>query len=114
MDRFSEIPYRRPDMDALKAAPDPALTIRLSESVHGCEFAVSNNGPVIPAGVAEHIFQRGFSTKGEGRGMGLSIVRGIVDEAGGRLTLSSDEHETCFAGTLPRAKPEAAEKEAGK
>ncbi len=97
-------------MDALRDAPEPALTIRLSESLHGYEFAVCNNGPMIPRNTAERIFLRGFSTKGEGRGMGLAIVKGIVDEAGGRLTLSSDERETRFAGTLPRKKPEVAEK----
>ncbi|MBO4298501.1 MAG: Spo0B domain-containing protein [Clostridia bacterium] len=100
-------------MDALRAAPDPALTIRLSESLHGYEFAVSNNGPMIPENIAERIFQRGFSTKGEGRGMGLSIVRGIMDEAGGSLSLTSDERETVFSGFLPRQRAaSAAEKRA--
>jgi len=89
-------------IDALRGVPDPALTIRLSESLHGYEFAVSNNGPMIPGSVVERIFQRGFSTKGEGRGMGLSIVRGIMDDAGGRLSVASDERETVFSGALPK------------
>ena len=89
-------------MDALRAVPEPALTVRLSESLHGYDFAVSNNGPMIPESVRERIFQRGFSTKGEGRGMGLSIVRGIVDEAGGTLSVASNEHETAFTGSLPK------------
>ena len=92
-------------MDALRAVPEPALTIRLSESLHGYEFAVSNNGPMIPESVAERIFQRGFSTKGEGRGMGLSIVRGIVTGAGGSLSVSSNERETAFTGSLPKSLP---------
>ncbi len=89
-------------MDALRGAPEPALTIRLSESLHGFEFAVSNNGPMIPANVAERIFQRGFSTKGEGRGMGLSIVKGIMEDAGGTLSVRSDERETAFTGSLKK------------
>jgi sensor histidine kinase regulating citrate/malate metabolism len=89
-------------MDALRAAPEPTLTIRLSESLHGFDFAVSNNGPMIPANVAERIFQRGFSTKGEGRGMGLSIVKSIMEGAGGALSVHSDEHETSFTGTLKK------------
>ena len=89
-------------LDALRGQSDAALTIRLSESVHGYDFSVSNNGPMIPLSVAEKIFQRGFSTKGEGRGMGLSIVSDIVEGAGGRLSLSSDERETVFSGMLPR------------
>ncbi|MBQ8954227.1 MAG: Spo0B domain-containing protein [Clostridia bacterium] len=103
-------------MDALRAVPEPALTVRLSESLHGYDFAVANNGPMIPQSVRERIFQRGFSTKGEGRGMGLSIVRGIVDEAGGTLTVSSDERQTAFSGSLPkpRALPPHGEAEGAK
>ncbi len=96
-------------MDALKGAPEPELTLRLSESLHGYSFAVSNNGPMIPAAVAEKIFQRGFSTKGDGRGMGLSIVRGIMEEAGGQIGVTSDEERTVFSGTLPKTRPAPAE-----
>lgn len=89
-------------MDALRQTPEPQLTIRLSESVQSYTFTIANNGPMIPQSIAERIFQRGFSTKGEGRGMGLSIVRNIIEEDGGHLTLSSDEHETRFDGLIPK------------
>ena len=93
-------------MDAMKDTTAPRLLIRLSESVQSYTFAIANNGPMIQPSIAERIFLRGFSTKGEGRGMGLSIVRGIMESGGGRLTLRSDAHETRFEGTLP--KPSAA------
>ena len=96
-------------MNAMKDAPEPRLLIRLSESVQSYTFVIANNGPMIQPSIAERIFQRGFSTKGEGRGMGLSIVRGIMESGGGRLTLASDERETRFEGTLPKtiAAPQA-------
>ena len=96
-------------MDAMKDAPEPRLLIRLSESVQSYTFVIANNGPMIQPSIAERIFQRGFSTKCEGRGMGLSIVRGIMESGGGRLTLASDERETRFEGTLPKtiAAPQA-------
>ena len=96
-------------MDAMKDAPEPRLLIRLSESVQSYTFVIANNGPMIQPSIAERIFQRGFSTKGEGRGMGLSIVRGIMESGGGSLTLASDERETRFEGTLPKtiAAPQA-------
>ena len=93
-------------MDAMKDTTAPRLLIRLSESVQSYTFAIANNGPMIQPSIAERIFLRGFSTKGEGRGMGLSIVRGIMESGGGSLTLRSDAHETRFEGTLP--KPSAA------
>ena len=89
-------------MDAMKDTPEPRLLIRLSESVQSYTFAIANNGPMIQPSIAERIFQRGFSTKGEGRGMGLSIVRGIMESGGGKLTLTSVEKETRFEGMLPK------------
>lgn len=89
-------------MDAMKDTSEPRLLICLSESVQSYTFAIANNGPMIQPSIAERIFQRGFSTKGEGRGMGLSIVRGIMESGGGKLTLTSDEKETRFEGMLPK------------
>lgn len=89
-------------MDAMKDTPEPRLLIRLSESVQSYTFAIANNGPMIQPSIVERIFQRGFSTKGEGRGMGLAIVRGIMESGGGKLTLTSDEKETRFEGMLPK------------
>ena len=90
-------------MDAMKDTSEPRLLICLSESVQSYTFAIANNGPMIQPSIAERIFQRGFSTKGEGRGMGLSIVRGIMESGGGKLTLTSDEKETRFEGMLPKS-----------
>lgn len=89
-------------MDALKQTQHPCITIHLSESVQSYTFAISNNGPMIQPSIAERIFLRGFSTKGEGRGMGLAIVRGILEENGGQLSLTSNEQETRFDGLIPK------------
>ncbi len=55
------------------------------------EIAVSDNGPGIPADVAERIFEPFFTTKkeGEGTGLGLYICRNIINDHQGRLTLAS-------------------------
>ena len=90
-------------MDALRGASEPAMTVRLSETLHEYVFSVSNNGPAIPESLIGRIFQSGFSTKGEGRGMGLFIVRSIMEEAGGTLTVKSSENETVFTGTLRKS-----------
>ena len=48
---------------------------------------VSNNGPAIPADVAEQIFVPFFTTKHEGSGIGLSLSRQIMKLSGGSITL---------------------------
>jgi PAS domain S-box-containing protein len=55
------------------------------------ELAVEDDGPGIAPDVAERIFEPFFSTKapGQGSGMGLAMVHGIVHEHGGHLQLST-------------------------
>lgn len=79
------------------------IILEISEDAESYRFVVSNNGPAIPADMQSEIFRMGVSSKkGEGHGMGLYIVRGIVKEAGGDIALWSDETKTTFEIRLPR------------
>jgi len=55
----------------------------------GLSVNISDNGPGVPEGVLQRIFEPFFSTKseGEGTGLGLSICLGIVKEHGGNITV---------------------------
>jgi sensor histidine kinase regulating citrate/malate metabolism len=65
-------------------------------------FIVWNNGPPIPLEKQALIFQPGFSGKNS-TGLGLSIVKQLVDEMGGKLKLNSTQKEgTEFCITIPR------------
>jgi signal transduction histidine kinase len=69
------------------------------------EITVSDDGPGIPPDVIPRIFDPFFTTKdvGEGSGLGLSIVHGIVDRHGGRIAVESQVGQgTTFRITLPR------------
>ncbi len=90
-------------MDAMKETENARLTITLGENVDQYYFEVANNGPVIPEEKAARIFEAGFSSKGEGRGMGLYISRNIMREGGGDLLLSAPDGMTAFRGTLPKS-----------
>ncbi|MFN5620247.1 MAG: ATP-binding protein [Flavobacteriales bacterium] len=65
---------------------------------------VSNNGPQIPPSIIERIFDPFFTTKsrGEGTGLGLNIVHGIIEKHKGSIRCESDERITKFIITLPR------------
>jgi PAS domain S-box-containing protein len=64
---------------------------------------VSNNGPQIPPSIIERIFDPFFTTKsrGEGTGLGLNIVHGIIEKHKGSIRCESDARLTRFIITLP-------------
>lgn len=88
-------------MDALEGQADGRIALRVREELRGFTFSISNNGPAIPEALREAIFEPGVSTRGEGRGMGLSIVRKTLQEFGGAIRLE-DGANTTFTVTLPR------------
>jgi PAS domain S-box-containing protein len=63
---------------------------------------VTDDGPGMPADVAEKIFNPFFTTKAQGSGLGLAIVRKIIDAHDGRIDMSTaDGRGTRFRLTLP-------------
>lgn len=88
-------------MDALCGQPEGKIRLEVREDVRGYRFVIANNGQPIPETLREIIFEPGFSTKGEGRGMGLSIVRNTLREFGGAIALAEGD-ETAFVVTVPR------------
>lgn len=89
-------------IDALGEVSDRQLTLTLTEDLKAFRFAVSNNGPMIPAKLQATIFQPGITTKSSGHGMGLFIVRRTLQEWGGDIKLRSDMTSTEFSGYIPR------------
>jgi len=69
-------------------------------------IAVTDEGPGISADHLAHMFEPFFSTKpeGQGTGLGLSVVQGIVFDHGGCVAVSSQEgHGATFTVALPVA-----------
>ena len=78
-------------------------TVSAADAKQAFTFSVANNGPAIPQSLQRSIFQLGFTTKSDGHGSGLSIVRDILRDYGGLIRVESDEGNTAFIGTIPRA-----------
>ena len=70
--------------------------------------AVTDDGPGVPDEIRSRIFDPFFTTKpvGQGTGLGLDVVRGIVEKGhGGELELDSEPGRTTFTVRLPVRPP---------
>jgi signal transduction histidine kinase len=70
-----------------------ALWIRTGQGPAGGDVLVEvrDSGPGIEPGNHERIFERFYTTKTSGVGMGLSICRSIIEAHGGRLWAEANE-----------------------
>ena len=105
-------------VNAFDAMPQGGrLTVRTGEAPGPTVWlSVEDTGHGIVAAVRERIFEPFFTTKGTGMGtgLGLSVVKGIVDNHAGRIEVATVVGEgTTFRVLLPRAAVELTPPEAG-
>ena len=75
------------------------------EPGHYVVIEIKDDGPGIEENIQHKVFDPFFTTKGvgEGTGLGLSVVHGIVKQHDGAVILSNaDEKGACFSILLPR------------
>lgn len=60
------------------------------------ELRISNNGKMIPPYLIDNIFEPFVTTKNLGTGLGLSVVKQIVEKHDGTITVESNEDQTTF------------------
>jgi signal transduction histidine kinase len=86
------------------------LAISLHRVADTVRVSITDSGAGIPPDIQAKIFDAFFTTKpaGEGSGLGLSIVRKIIDKHQGSIDVQSEPGRTTFTFTLPiTLQPEA-------
>ena len=87
---------------AERRAQDPAIAGDGSHPPLAMIVDVTDDGPGVSEEMRDRIFDPFFTTKPQGSGLGLPIVRKIVDAHDGRIDLASvPDHGTRFRVTLP-------------
>ncbi len=82
---------------------DKQIHVHITETAKEYVFTIFNNGPVISKEKLPHIFKNGFtSKKEEGHGLGLGIVKNIVEGNKGSIVATSVPDKTSFTVTLPK------------
>ena len=95
--------------NAIKYTPKGGwIEITLERQNGSAVLQVKDNGPGIAPGAQEHIFDRFYrgdpAREGSGTGLGLALVRTIVEFHQGQIRVSSAPGEgSCFRVTLPLA-----------
>jgi two-component system, CitB family, sensor kinase len=62
------------------------ICITINSNQEKFKLTVYNSGPAITPEIEESLFIKGFSTKGEGRGFGLFLVKQVVEQVGGKIS----------------------------
>jgi two-component system sensor histidine kinase KdpD len=94
--------------NAAKYSPaNTKIEITAKRSEGNVRFAIEDEGPGIPTEDRESVFKKFYqreSHKDRGMGMGLAIVRGIIEAHGGEIWVESGKKGARFVFDLPASK----------
>ncbi len=92
-------------MNAVHAMPDGgSLRVGLAQAQQMVELTIADTGHGMPKELIKKIFEPFFTTKefGQGTGLGLTVVKGIIEEHQGSIAVESEEGKgTRFKVLLP-------------
>lgn len=77
-------------LDAMSGQAEGEIGLLLHYQDGWLSGEVSDDGPGIPENNIDAIFNKGFSTKGENRGVGLFLANQQLRELGGTLAVESE------------------------
>ncbi|MBU2649710.1 MAG: HAMP domain-containing histidine kinase [Bacteroidetes bacterium] len=89
-------------VQALSDKIDGQIIIKLYLTPTSIIIQISDNGPGIPSEISHKIFQPNFTTKSGGMGLGLAMVKSIIDYYKGAISFNSrPDKGTTFTIELP-------------
>jgi len=86
--------------DALHGVPDPKIEVRLQRQANRIILTVWDNGPGFPEGYQQKAFEPYNTTKPKGTGLGLAVVKKILDDHQASIHLGTDEGRGGAAVTI--------------
>jgi C4-dicarboxylate-specific signal transduction histidine kinase len=89
----------------LKTTENPTIKFTADMDAKGFNFTFSDNGTGIAYENRKVVFEPFFTTKKEGSGLGLTIVKEIIEDYGGSIELVQSElgNGTTFRIFLPNS-----------
>lgn len=90
--------------NALQSVPEdrqPEIVVRVSKEQGKGIISVSDNGTGIPDEMKERVFEPNFTTKSSGMGLGLAMVKNLIQNFGGTIAFENGKLGAVFTITIP-------------
>ena len=82
---------------------NPNIEVKIKEASKAIKIIVSDNGLGVSKSNREKIFEPKFTTKSDGMGLGLGIVKSIISSHRGKISYESKNNKgTVFTISLPK------------
>uniref|UniRef100_UPI0035B41A21 sensor histidine kinase n=1 Tax=Chitinimonas sp. TaxID=1934313 RepID=UPI0035B41A21 len=82
------------------------ITLRTERRGKAVRLSVEDNGPGFDEAILQRIFEPYATTKQKGTGLGLAVVKKIIDEHHGQIVaLNIEPHGACIRIDLPMVEP---------
>jgi len=90
-------------IQACESVKNPQIIVEVSQTKKYAIFTVKDNGKGIKSENISQVFEPKFTTKSSGMGLGLPIVKKIIETYKGHITFETKEGEdTKFTVTIPK------------
>ncbi len=90
-------------IQAVESTDNPLVKIKVIEQQTNVIIEVTDNGKGIEDDVREKVFEPKFTTKTSGMGLGLPMIKNIIEAYGGSLSFESQKKiKTIFTVQLPK------------
>ncbi|MFQ5979055.1 MAG: sensor histidine kinase, partial [Candidatus Heimdallarchaeota archaeon] len=89
--------------NAVEHGQPRTIEVRRRETADGTELLVMNDGKAIPPDQRAALFDREFTTKEGGRGLGVAIIRKVIEAHGWQIHLD-ETPETTFRIFIPTSR----------
>jgi signal transduction histidine kinase len=90
-------------IQASESQKEPLIDVKVSSEKNNIKIVVSDNGKGIAEDVKHLVFEPKFTTKTSGMGLGLPMIKNIIEAYDGSISFSSAENVgTSFTVVLPK------------
>jgi two-component system, NtrC family, nitrogen regulation sensor histidine kinase NtrY len=87
-------------LQAVKQGKQAKIKVSIKKGQKNVKISFADNGIGIPKSIQSKVFEPKFTTKSKGMGLGLGIVKNIIDSHKGKIEYTTGDNGTTFVVTL--------------